>query len=107
MWHRECKAAGLEGITSHTMRHAWASWQVQAKTPLRILQELGGWATLEMPLRYTHPDSGHLADYADRTLLSEDSRRKTVRLEEGELEGDTQLTDFGGKGGGRTLGITR
>jgi integrase len=52
MWRRECKAVGLEGVTFHTMRHAWASWQVQAKTPLRILQELGGWATLEMPLRY-------------------------------------------------------
>jgi integrase len=52
MWRRECKAAGLEGVTFHSMRHAWASWQIQAKTPLRILQELGGWATIDMPLRY-------------------------------------------------------
>jgi len=64
MWRRKCKAVGLEGVTFHTMRHAWASWQVQAKTPLRILQELGGWATLEMPLRYAHLDPGHLAEYA-------------------------------------------
>ena len=72
MWRRECKAAGLEGVTFHTMRHAWASWQVQAKTPLRILQELGGWATLEMPLRYAHLDPGHLAEYAERAA----SRRR-------------------------------
>ena len=64
------KAAGLEGVTFHSMRHAWASWQMQAHTPLRILQELGDWATIDMPLRYAHLDPAHLADYADRTLLS-------------------------------------
>jgi hypothetical protein len=103
MWHRECKAVGLEGVTFHTLRHAWASWQVQARTPLRILQELGGWATLEMPLRYAHLEPGHLAEYADRTLLDADLRRKSVRLEEGELDEVSQLNDFGGKGGTRTL----
>jgi integrase len=69
MWRRECKAADLVGVTFHSMRHSWASWQVQAKTPLRMLQELGGWADLQMPMRYTHLDPGHLAEYADRTLL--------------------------------------
>ena len=103
MWRRECKAVGLAGVTFHTLRHAWASWQVQARTPLRILQELGGWATLEMPLRYAHLDPGHLAEYADRTLLGADPRRKSVRLEDGELDEASQLNDFGGKGGTRTL----
>jgi integrase len=103
MWRRECKAAGLEGVTFHSMRHAWASWQIQAKTPLRILQELGGWATIDMPLRYAHLDPGHLADYADRTLLSADPRRKSVTLEGELLESDSQVTEFIGKGGTRTL----
>ncbi len=40
----ESRAVGLEGVTFHSMQHAWASGQGQAKTPLRILQELGGWA---------------------------------------------------------------
>jgi integrase len=42
MWRRECKAVGLEGVTFHTLRHAWASWQVQASTPLRILVSTPG-----------------------------------------------------------------
>lgn len=70
MWRRVCKEAGLAGVTFHTMRHSWASWQVQAGTPLRILQELGGWASIDMPARnYSHLDPGHLADYANRSLL--------------------------------------
>jgi integrase len=69
MWRRECKAVGLPGVTFHTMRHTWASWQTQAGTPPRILQELGGWASLEMPQLYSHLNPGHLAQYAARTLL--------------------------------------
>jgi len=80
-----------------------ASWQVQAKTPLRILQELGGWATLEMPLRYAHLDPGHLAEYADRTLLGGDFRAESGTPNDGDLDGATQPIDLNGKGGTRTL----
>lgn len=69
MWRRVVKECGLEGVTFHTMRHSWASWQVQAETPLKMLQELGGWATLEMPLRYAHLAPGHLAQYAERSAF--------------------------------------
>jgi hypothetical protein len=93
----------VEGVTFRTMRHAWVSWQVQAKTPLRILQELGGWATLEMPLRYAHLDPGHLAEYADASLLGPDTRRKSVIPSDDELDDDSQVIDFNGKGETRTL----
>jgi hypothetical protein len=33
------------------------------------VQELGGWATLEMPVCYAHLSPGYLANYADRTLI--------------------------------------
>jgi integrase len=69
MWRRVVKECGLEGVTFHTMRHSWASWQVQAETPLKMLQEMGGWATLEMPLRYSHLAPGHLAQYAERSAI--------------------------------------
>ena len=69
MWRRECEVAGLAGVTFHTLRHTWASWQVQSGTPLRVLQDLGGWASLQIPAMYSHLDPGHLAAYADRVLL--------------------------------------
>jgi integrase len=77
MWRRECAAVGLAGLTFHSMRHSWASWQVQAETPLRILQELGGWKSLQMPQRYSHLNPGHLAAYASRSLLAGGSAEPT------------------------------
>ncbi|MBS0416690.1 MAG: site-specific integrase [Proteobacteria bacterium] len=70
MWRREAAAAGLKGVTFHTLRHAWASWNTQAGTPLRILQELGGWASIDMPAQhYGHLNPGALAEHAHRSLL--------------------------------------
>jgi len=103
MWRRECKAVGLDGVTFHSMRHSWANWQVQAKTPLRMLQELGGWADLQAPMRYTHLDPGHLAEYADRTLLGPNPRGLSGGVPSEREENITQVIDFGGKGGTRTL----
>lgn len=48
------------------LRHTWASWHVQAGTPLHVLQELGGWESAEMVRRYAHLSSEHLAQYVDR-----------------------------------------
>lgn len=72
-WREAAKAAGLQGVTFHSMRHSWASWQTQAGTPPRQLQELGGWKDLQMPMRYSHLNPGHLEQYADRSLLGENS----------------------------------
>jgi hypothetical protein len=49
----------------HDLRHTWASWHVQDGTPLPVLQELGGWESVEMVRRYTHLAANHLAPYAD------------------------------------------
>lgn len=69
-WRKACTAAGVEGLRFHDLRHTWASWQVQAETPLSHLQELGGWASFSMVQRYAHLSPGHLRQYADRTLLA-------------------------------------
>lgn len=53
-WYKAVKRAGLEGFRWHDLRHTWASWHVQAGTPLPILQELGGWSSFAMVQRYAH-----------------------------------------------------
>jgi integrase len=71
---RECvTAVGMAGFRFHDLRHTWASWQVQAETPLSHLQELGGWSSFSMVQRYAHLSPGHLKQYADRTLLGADA----------------------------------
>ena len=68
-WRRACNASGLSGFRFHDLRHTWASWQVQAETPLKHLQKLGGPATMDMVMRYAHLAPGHLAQYAERSAL--------------------------------------
>ena len=84
------KEAGLEGVTFHTMRHSWASWHVRGKTPLKVLQEMGGWATLEMPMRYAHLDPGHLAQYAETSALGDAPSTESGTIEQAEKK--TRLT---------------
>jgi integrase len=58
--------AGITNFRWHDLRHTWASWHVQAGTPLFALQEMGGWESPEMVCRYAHLAAAHLAPYADR-----------------------------------------
>ncbi|MBL4710919.1 MAG: tyrosine-type recombinase/integrase [Gammaproteobacteria bacterium] len=53
-WYKALKKTGLEGFRLHDLRHTWASWHVQAGTPLNALQELGGRSCAEMVRRYAH-----------------------------------------------------
>lgn len=64
-WREAVKEAGLpKGFRFHDLRHTWASWHVQAGTPLHVLQELGNWSSLAMVQRYAHLNPAHLADAA-------------------------------------------
>lgn len=57
---------GISDFRWRDLRHTWASWHVQARTPLRVLQELGGWETEAMVKRYAHLAPEHLAEHAQR-----------------------------------------
>ncbi len=51
-------AIGVEGLSAHDLRHAWATRAARNGTPLDRLQDAGGWslpklnAVEPMPLRY-------------------------------------------------------
>lgn len=64
-WGKALKRAGIENFRWHDLRHTWATWHIQAGTPLEVLQKLGGWASYAMVLRYAHLAPDHLAGYAN------------------------------------------
>lgn len=65
-WKSALRRTGIEDFRWHDLRHTWASWHVQAGTPLQVLKELGGWSSLAMVLRYAHLSVDHLAEHAER-----------------------------------------
>jgi len=65
-WRAALIKVGVTAFRWHDLRHTWASWHVQAGTPLHVLQELGGWECVEMVRKYAHFSSEHLAEYVDR-----------------------------------------
>jgi len=62
-WKKALDRASIASFRWHDLRHTWASWHVQAGTPLNVLQELGGWSDHSMVLRYAHLAPEHLAEY--------------------------------------------
>lgn len=64
-WRKALKRAGIENFRVHDLRHTWASWHVQAGTPIPVLQKLGGWKTLSMVMKYAHLGQSHIAEHAD------------------------------------------
>ncbi|CEK24960.1 putative integrase; DLP12 prophage (fragment) [Xenorhabdus nematophila AN6/1] len=63
-WNSALKRAGIENFRFHDLRHTWASWLVQAGVLLSILQEMGGWESIEMVCRYVHLVLNHLTEHA-------------------------------------------
>ncbi|MGZ4979613.1 MAG: tyrosine-type recombinase/integrase [Methylobacter sp.] len=81
-WKKALVRAGIDDFRWHDLRHTWASWHVQAGTPLNVLQELGGWADYKMVLRYAHLAPEHLAQHAANvvTNLGTVPERKIVNI---------------------------
>ena len=65
-WKAALGRAGIEDFRWHDLRHTWATWHVQAGTPINVLQELGGWESADMVRRYAHLAPDHLAEFAER-----------------------------------------
>lgn len=58
-WNATCRRAGIEDFRFHDLRHTWASWLIQSGVPLSVLQEMGGWESIEMVRRYAHLAPNH------------------------------------------------
>ena len=65
-WKKALDRAGIDNFRWHDLRHTWASWHVQNGTSIQELQQLGGWSSFEMVLRYAHLSSEHLRGAANR-----------------------------------------
>ncbi|ELH0540663.1 site-specific integrase [Salmonella enterica] len=63
-WLSACRRAGIEDFRFHNLRHTWASWLIQSGVPLSVLQEMGGWESIEMVRRYAHLAPNHLTEHA-------------------------------------------
>jgi len=57
-----CQRAGLTGVTPHTTRHTFATRLCENGVDLRLVQELGGWATLALVQRYAHVSPNRKAE---------------------------------------------
>lgn len=73
-WNSACKRAGIEDFRFHDLRHTWASWLIQSGVPLSVLQEMGGWESIEMVRRYAHLAPNHLTEHAKQidSIFEED-----------------------------------
>ncbi len=63
---RHAKAAGIENVTLHTMRHTFASHLVMNGVDLASVRELLGHATIEMTMRYAHLAQSHLREAVEK-----------------------------------------
>ena len=57
----------VEVFRFHDPRHTWPSWLIQSGVPLSVLQEIGGWESIEMVRRYAHLAPNHLTEHAKQS----------------------------------------
>lgn len=88
-WRIALEKANIQNFRWHDMRHTWASWLVQRGVPLAVLQEMGGWETLEMVQRYAHLAPQHLHKHA-YLLDGEDTKKAHQQIDVPKIE---YLTD--------------
>lgn len=65
MFERARRAVDIKDFHFPDLRHTWASWHVQAGTPLMVLKEPGGWERIEGVQKYAHLAPTHLAAHAE------------------------------------------
>lgn len=103
IWKKALAKAGIEDFRIHDCRHTWASWHVQAGTPLYALQEMGGWQSVEMVRRYAHLAPEHLAEHAARIERLGTTKAQPSDSSDASDSTNTDKSLTGGEEGIRTL----
>ena len=63
-WLSACRRAGVENFRFHDLWHTRTSRLIPSGVPLSVLQEMGGWESIEMVRRYAHLAPNHLTEHA-------------------------------------------
>jgi integrase len=71
------KAANLQPLRWHDLRHTFASWAIQNGVTLPELMQLGGWKSYSMVQKYAHPAPEHLAAAAEKASAGRHKNRHT------------------------------
>ena len=73
------KAAELEPLRWHDLRHTFASWAVQGGVTLQELMELGAWKSYGMVLKYGHLAPDHLSKAVELIARPGHSKKRASR----------------------------
>ena len=102
-WLKACKAAGLEGVRVHDLRHTHAAMLIAANRPLSAISRRLGHSSIAV----TDALYGHIREEVDDGILTAvDEALRDVRIEEIEAEIADELDDdlrghIGGSDGSR------
>jgi site-specific recombinase XerD len=75
IWHRALKAAGLDKVRIHDLRHAHASWLLAGGADLQVVKERLGHASISTTEKYLHS-----LPTVDETALDALSRIRSPQL---------------------------
>lgn len=68
-WSKVRDGYGMEGVTLHGFRHAYATRLAEAGVHPRTMMQLGGWKTIDVCMRiYTHVNSSELFTAVERAF---------------------------------------
>jgi integrase len=73
-----CQRAGLTGVTPHSTRHTFATRLCENGVDLRLVQEMGGWATLSLVHRYAHVSPGRKAKAVEGLVRNSSTKSSTL-----------------------------
>jgi integrase len=79
-FQRAVRAAAVNPLRWHDLRHTWASWAVQSGVTLHELMLLGGWRSFSMVLRYAHFAPDHLARAAAKVTIRHSTKTGTLKV---------------------------